>query len=462
VKTRHAHNAPLLVGSIALTLAAAELALRLAFPVPDPYERVKALFSAPPMYILSSFEPNLSLTLRTEEGLPGMRQQPTKFSVNNLGFRGDSLISPKPPNEFRVFMVGGSTTESLYLDDSEAITSVLQDLLNRSCSGCPRIKVYGAGKSGDKSFDHVAMVAHRIVHLEPDMIIVFGGINDLLAAIQRRDYLFFDVAKAAPSEPSFTLFLKYAATEFQLPRLAYLALKPKSDQQLLEQLQLTSNYRELVRLTKSYPMAGMVPRTDIAPYKENLESIVGIAHAHDVKLVLMTQATSWSSKVDPRAKNWHWMTFGDGVAYPEEWMDRAMEANNTAMREVASHHNVPLSDFAKLIPNSTAYFYDDVHFNVNGAETAAKMLAEFISEEGMIGSPSDHATSRLSHSPPSVLSTLYSSHYISDDVLHALSGPDAHGMSRRAGQRMPCAGKFRRDPDRGNTGSTAMRRSPIQ
>jgi hypothetical protein len=30
------------------------------------------------------------------------------------------------------------------------------------------VRVYGAGRSGDKSFDHVAMVAHRIAHLEPD------------------------------------------------------------------------------------------------------------------------------------------------------------------------------------------------------------------------------------------------------------------------------------------------------
>ena len=55
---------------------------------------------------------------------------PNVFTTNNMGFRGDELTMPKPANEFRIFMVGGSTTECLYLDDSKALTRVLQNELN--------------------------------------------------------------------------------------------------------------------------------------------------------------------------------------------------------------------------------------------------------------------------------------------------------------------------------------------
>ena len=94
--------------------------------------------------------------------------------MNEYGFRGDSVIVPKPKEEYRIFMVGGSTTECLYIDDSLAVNKQLQDrLLDKNA------KVYGAGKSGDDTPDHLAMIGHRILHLDPDMIVLFCGINDL-------------------------------------------------------------------------------------------------------------------------------------------------------------------------------------------------------------------------------------------------------------------------------------------
>ena len=155
----------------------AEPFLRYFVPVPDPYEAVKTLRNIN-RYIKSEFPRNYWAQTEPEEGLLGIKG-PNSFSTNNMGFRGDYLLEPKPASEFRIFMIGGSTTEGLYLDDSQTITKILQDELGQYLDDHVQVKVQNAGKSGDSLPDHLSMLVHRIVHLQPDLIVLFSGVNDL-------------------------------------------------------------------------------------------------------------------------------------------------------------------------------------------------------------------------------------------------------------------------------------------
>jgi lysophospholipase L1-like esterase len=370
----------LLLLSTVLSIIAVEAMLRAIAPIADPYKLNKRRPEVVQTYLRSSFPPNMRVQLSTEDGLPGMDGRPTMFTTNNVGLRGDSLTIPKPDDELRVFVVGGSTTETLYLDDRQALTRILQDRLNTTLAG-KRIKVYGAGKSGAKSYDHIEMIAHRLVHLEPDALIVFAGINDLRAAMHGRSYLMLPPAFGAPdTEWTLMQLVRFALTEFQLGRRLFSLLKPDDYRAAVEQITLRSNFRLSVRMREALPVSAGAPRIDVAPYRDNLISMVGIARSHGFDLVFLTQATSWNSRVDPEIAKWHWMTGGPDSAYREEALDQAMEAYNDAVRAVAAEFSVPLLDIARLLPKSGEYFYDDVHFNPRGAETAGAMLAAFVSE----------------------------------------------------------------------------------
>jgi hypothetical protein len=48
------------------------------------------------------------------------------------------------------------------------------------------------------------------------------------------------------------------------------------------------------------------------------------------------------------------------------------------MREVAQERHVPLYDLARTLAKSSEYFYDDLHFNVQGARVAGTGLASFL------------------------------------------------------------------------------------
>jgi lysophospholipase L1-like esterase len=369
----------LMLLSLVGSLLAAELFLRLFHPIPDPLlptKRVVPVSWPGTGYVPSAYPPHYVKHLHSEPGLPGMDTLPRTFSTDNLGFRGDSLAIPRPPGEVRVFMVGGSTTECVFLDDRESITRRLQDRLRAAYPGLD-VRVYGAGKSGDKSWDHVAMVSQRIAHLQPDLIVVFAGINDLLAGAGGRDYLMRDTARP----PTLKVLVAEAATEFQLPRLVFRATTPADP----NSIDIRSEYRRLAARARGLPLADGPPRENVRPYEENLASLAGIARAQGARMVFMTQATTWNAR-DPRPSEWHWMV-GTRVRYREADLDAAMERYNDAMRRAAAANGAPVFDLARAIPKSADLMYDDVHFNVAGADRAAALLARFIVDHGVI-SPS--------------------------------------------------------------------------
>ncbi len=365
------------LGSLLVSLVAAEVLLRLLAPLPDPYARFKVDTSPKP--ISREFPLNFSFETEVEPGLPGMPPSRRRFTTNNVGFRGAFLARPKPAAEYRVFMVGGSTTECLYLDDSEAVTFVLQEQLNRMMAGKREWRVYGAGQSGNISYDHVAMISQRIVHLEPDMIILFCGVNDLSAAIFNADYCFFT---SESQRYSFRNLFSFAATEFQLPRYLYTSLRRlsgRSAREIQQTITRRSNYQSKIALRRQAPVAKKKPRTDLSPYEENLKSIIGVARAHGIDLVFVTQPSSWNSRVDPKAAEWHWMTYREGVRYPEEWMDEALEKYNDVMRRLGGENGIPVFDLARGVKKSLQFFYDDCHFNVAGARYVGEELGSFVS-----------------------------------------------------------------------------------
>ena len=360
----------------------AEVALRHLAPISDPYEIAKTT-SELNRYIRSEFPRNYRVHTEAEKGLPGVNGT-NSFSTNNMGFRGDYLVSPKPIFEFRIFLVGGSTTECLYLDDSQSIDRTLQGELNTHVGNNIQIKVYNAGKSGDALPDHISMIVHRIVHLQPNMIVVFPGINDLTRSIYNYDYLHYTDERN--QKISLFTLLKFSSTEFQIPRRAYYLMKrivPRPPQQVLEQIILKSNYREKVQLRKSTPVSNAKPKVDLDHYMANLKTIIGVTKAHAIQLVFMTQQSTWNSP-DPKIADWQWMLYRFGVTYRPDVMHQALESLNNVMRQIAAKNFVLTYDVARLMPKSSEFFYDDVHFNMLGAREAGTGLASLIIANGLI------------------------------------------------------------------------------
>lgn len=351
----------------AAALMAAEIFLRLRFPVRDPFEQFKNRYES--SYIVSRHAPNLRLQLHSNEGLRGIDSS-MQFSTNNLGFRGDSLIMPKPAQEFRIFIIGGSTAECFYLDDKKSLGYVLQDSL--SFPG-KIVKVYNSGRSGDASPDHLAILSQRIVHLQPDLVIVFAGLNDLAKSIVRIDY-----ENMKPLRQYSPPYLYLAATDLQIFRRVYYAVKRTSFEELQRSIPLETDYKKRFDLQQQQIRSDSTPHTDASLYARNLRSMAGLCTANGIPLLLMTNQTTWNSAIDSTARKAHWMLGFQRITYAEEKLDKSLSVFNDSMRAIASGKQLLLYDLADSIPKSMEYFYDDCHFNNAGARFAARGLAAMI------------------------------------------------------------------------------------
>ncbi len=352
----------------AATLLLAELAMWIVVPLADPYKTERRTAT----YIRRAHQPHSALTFQAEPGLPGMKGV-TRWTTNNLGFRGGELVSPKPLDELRVFLIGGSTTECLIVDDADSLDAVVQKTMQERVSDRARVRVYNAGVSGDRSDDHVAILTQRIAHLQPDVIVVFAGINDLLSAIQGHDFLHLPTRVRPP--------WMLLATQSQLGRLAYYSVKFRLPyRESTQDETFVTAYQYGVKRQKSARAASEPPTFDTRGYENNLRTLAGVAAGHGIALIFITQQTTWNSDVDPDAADWQWMLNVDDVRYAEDDMQRALERMNDSMRQIADSLAVPLYDLARLMPKSTEFFYDDAHFNTNGARVAGTQLAAVILE----------------------------------------------------------------------------------
>jgi lysophospholipase L1-like esterase len=322
---------------------------------------------------------------------------PNRFTTNNLGFRGDSLAIPKPPGEYRVFLIGGSSAECLYLDDGDALSAVVQQELQRDAREGATVRVYGAGKSGDRSDDHVSMLVHRIAHLEPDLVVIFAGLNDLTAAIYGHDFLHYIIRGPGGTTTADTLglpqLIRITSTEFQLPRRLFYLVKratPPSEPELLESIPLRSDYRALVEQRRRGPPTADRPMARAAAFRANLRTMVAAAHANRAAAVLMTQQTTWASTEDAGVEEWQWLLYRNGRTYDAVNMYQALDRLNDVTREVAAETGAPLYDLARTLPKTREYLYDDVHFTRRGARRAGEELAALIRD--VDGFP--HAASR--------------------------------------------------------------------
>ena len=360
----------------AIMVVAAELMLGWLAPFPDPYLAEKRIAR----YVPSAHLPDLAYGIEIEEGLPGVvpvhAGRVNQFSTDNFGFRGDELMVPKPANEVRVFVIGGSTTENISLDDTQDMSRLLQEILQETerAGGSNRTwKVYNAGKSGDRSYDHLAMVSQRIAHLQPDVVVVFAGINDLFAGLFGVDY-----THMAPLELSRGRMLRLLASESQLFRRAHAVARRfarRSPIEIQQTIAFKTNYAEKARLQRSYPEVDETPPTNVPAYAQNLDSIAAVARAAGARVVLMTQATSWSAPADAEIVGWQWMRLRRSRTWSGAAMGAALELYNDAMREIAGEQQLALVDLPTLVEPSTRHFFDDCHFNVEGARTAAQALA---------------------------------------------------------------------------------------
>jgi lysophospholipase L1-like esterase len=101
-------------------------------------------------------------------------QHLSTVNINNDGFRGPELETNP---SYRIFIIGGSTVFGAGLPSDEfTISSKLDEFLNDDDN---TIEVINAGISSITSFEELYHIEKNILNYNPDMIIIYDGVNDI-------------------------------------------------------------------------------------------------------------------------------------------------------------------------------------------------------------------------------------------------------------------------------------------
>jgi lysophospholipase L1-like esterase len=160
--------------STALGLSCVEVFFRLFYP--QPVGASYRGWSNVPVHT-----PNFDFSNATSEF-----QMHTHF--NSMGLRDREYSRKKPPNTYRILVLGDSITAALEVADSEVYTEILEASLNTPASAT-HCEVINAGISGFGTGDELRMFDYLGEILEPDLVIVqFSLINDLSENVYCRFY----------------------------------------------------------------------------------------------------------------------------------------------------------------------------------------------------------------------------------------------------------------------------------
>ena len=98
--------------------------------------------------------------------------------INSEGFRSPEFLKEKPENTYRIFVLGGSSTFGVGVLDNQTYPFFLQKLYDETNLGF-NVEVFNTGWVSWSSTQETKLIKKSLVNYEPDLFIVYDGINDL-------------------------------------------------------------------------------------------------------------------------------------------------------------------------------------------------------------------------------------------------------------------------------------------
>lgn len=325
---------------------------------------------------------NFSKTIDVKGGLPGISGAQT-ITTDKNGFRVTKKIDYASSESFRIFAIGASTTEQIYLDDRKTWTHLLEARLSSRYGR--DVEVINTGVSGLRAVHHLATLK-KIISMNPDMVIFLIGVNDWNDHIKKSiSDLRQGDANNSQSQNSFIPdWLSNTRKRLSLKNtLLGLALQRTLHSPLMHPVEreefggIYANLRGSLERNVTYEFRPHAPDESYVSY---MSEISGLCKKNGVVCVFLTQPTGYKLTAKPDFTHGFWMTPPyEDYTLSLESMTHVAHLYNNFLISFADANNHPVCDLASKIEPSYVSFYDDCHFNENGAKRFASLLARCVS-----------------------------------------------------------------------------------
>ncbi|MDE2637565.1 MAG: GDSL-type esterase/lipase family protein [Chloroflexota bacterium] len=293
---------------------------------------------------------------------------------NALGYRGPEIAVPKLQGTFRIVALGGSTTYSTGTSAEESYPAFLQSIL-RADYGYSGVEVVNAGVSGYTSWEALASFAFRILELEPDMLIYYGGVNDLVV----RERLSNDCYRGLNPQRGLNGNRgQFVERNAELPASALYRLIAILSGWMSNPLSLDSSF-EPSRV-----------ECDPDPGATTLEMRLAANSPHYFERNIRNMLTlALANNAQPVVSSWIYNVEADR---PELWRQSIAEHNDVT-RRIAADMDIPYIDLAAEFPVKRDYWeVDGIHLVAAGAYEQASRYAAALDDLGLLPAPSDNGS----------------------------------------------------------------------
>jgi lysophospholipase L1-like esterase len=277
----------------------------------------------------------------------------------------------------RILCLGGSTTYGSGLEAGETYPARLAALLEPLATAGPpprRYEVINCGVPGYSTAESLIDLELRLFDFEPDALVIYHGINDA-RVVQARGFVpDYSHMRRAWREPELTSLEEWLwRNSYAYAWLARTGgFGPKSIR--LEDLIYVEGYADLYEPACAAGADGSaeardVNREGVAAFIRNIDSIVVLARARGVQVLLATFPLRGGPQAQVEGQN-----FAPTVA-----------VMNRQLVDYARQKGVPLVDLAATLDTQRELFMDQVHLNAAGAAREAELVLEAARGAGLWG-----------------------------------------------------------------------------
>jgi lysophospholipase L1-like esterase len=335
-------------------------------------------------YIRSDWIPGYQAT-RVVEGI-GSENKTFALKINAFGFRSESMTTAdKPDNTYRIFFLGGSTTESISLPGEKTFPHLVEKMLSVSFPK-KRFECINGGVSGYMAADVLAMLLYKVLYYEPDLIVVMTAVNDLrYGTVPTYDPIRRPDLERKLYRPGIRYLLSSLSEKILRKSHLFVVLKRR----WLNRIQPQDQIRQLALKRSRMVKSTISTSKAFKDYLKSLEEIIFIAKGHGIRLLFLTEPFLYQENASPEVEEKLWMgLMRKNVNLSTNFLNHEMHRFHDGMRQLSQKHHVELLDLANEIPKDLTHFYDDVHFTAAGSAKAAQVLTRYLSETAaLLGTP---------------------------------------------------------------------------
>jgi len=310
----------------------------------------------------------------------------SRFIANEIGIRSDSI--PTDTTTKKILAIGGSTTECLYLDQSETWPSLLQQKLNKN----DRYWVGNFSKPGLHSGHHVQQLKwmreqHELLNTK--IIICLVGVNDLIHFLGSESF-YLDTSQ----EKLFNWIFKYYGDD-KKPFYkrsgfwkAFSAIRSRMKYKDNIQDQngtVYTKWREQRKQAKKLITSLPDMEAAAAHYSQNITEMIKIGRENNIRILFITQPVLWNNQNNQPYNHLFWLGKKGrmdeaccGEYYSTEALAQGMEYFNQILKTTCARYKAECFDLASLLPKDTSIFYDDCHFNENGTNRVSDLVGNYL------------------------------------------------------------------------------------